>query len=154
MFGKDDSHNAMVSLLPYAIGLSNSFNEIYPNCDEEFKPHPALREDFLKEIPKSLLLNRWTKTATWQPIFDDREPNKDDLKMVIEMCNDMKKKMAVSSAKISHGILKQANDKFHPQNPSDSIINSHHRDDIAASNKGFEIVDEFLVVVWGHHLQG
>lgn len=32
----------------------------------------ALKGDFLKEIPKSLLLNRWTKTATRQPIFYDR----------------------------------------------------------------------------------
>jgi len=91
----------------------------------------VLRGDFLKEIPKSLLLNRWTKTATRQPIFYDRgmllegcmkekskcqlvttawgafyevmhyaEPNEEDLKMVIEMCNDMKKKMAVSGAKV------------------------------------------------------
>ena len=47
--GKDDSHNAMVPLLPYAIGLSNSYNEIYPNCGKEFKFHSGMIFDSMEE---------------------------------------------------------------------------------------------------------
>ena len=39
----------MVPLLPYAIGLSYSYNEIYPNCDEEFKPHSDMIFDSMEE---------------------------------------------------------------------------------------------------------
>ena len=47
--GKDDSHNAMVPLLPYGIGLSNLYNEIYPNCEEEFKAHGGMIFDSMEE---------------------------------------------------------------------------------------------------------
>ena len=39
----------MVPLLLYAIGLSNSYNEIYPNCDKEFKPHLGMIFDSTEE---------------------------------------------------------------------------------------------------------
>ena len=39
----------MVPLLPYAVGLSNSYNKIYPNCDKEFKPHLGMIFDSMKE---------------------------------------------------------------------------------------------------------
>ena len=39
----------MVPLLPYVVGLSNSYNEIYPNCDEEFKPHSGMIFDSMEE---------------------------------------------------------------------------------------------------------
>ena len=51
----------------------------------------------MKEKNKSQLL-----TTAWGAFFEVMhyaEPNEEDLKIVIEMCNDMKKKMAVSGAK-------------------------------------------------------
>ena len=90
----------------------------------------ALNGDFLKEIPHALILNRWTKTATRKPVFDDNgtlleecakaknkvqlvttawgsffemmhyaEQSEEDLNMVIEVCNNMKKKLSVSGEK-------------------------------------------------------
>ena len=85
--------------------------------------------DFLKEIPQALILNRWTKIATRKPIFDGNdtllevykrekqgptgttawgscfemmhyaEQSEEDLNMVIDVCNNMKKKLSVSGEK-------------------------------------------------------
>lgn len=58
----------------------------------------------------------------------------------------------IGQAKISHWILKEAHDKFNPQDPLHSIVNPAHGNDIILYLER-QIINKHCEVIWDHDLQ-